>query len=222
KENLLKMVLAGEENKFDKNVTKILDTYYTPSFKRELEKEIGITNVDLIRKYREESNIGNLICDALREWSGADIAFYNSGGIRIDINKGVINMELVHLLLPFDNTGVVMELAGTQILEVLEQSATLEKGVLQQSGLKVKYDIKKPIGKRVVEVCVGDTLLSTDKIYRVATNDFLAAGGDNFLTFKKGKKLLSEKKMVRDIFVEYLKKQSPISPQVEGRIIIMR
>jgi 2',3'-cyclic-nucleotide 2'-phosphodiesterase (5'-nucleotidase family) len=114
-----------------------------------------------------------------------------------------------------------MDLTGKQILQLLEQSATLQKGILQQSGLKVKYDMTKPVGQRVVEVFVGEKPLELDKVYKVVTNDFLAAGGDNFVTFKEGKNLVYGD-MLRDVFIEYLKKHSPISPKVEGRSIIIK
>jgi 2',3'-cyclic-nucleotide 2'-phosphodiesterase (5'-nucleotidase family) len=220
RENELKTVFAGPENKFDEKVAQIVDKYNS-QLKEEFAKVVGETLVDLVRNYNEESNVGNVICDAMREAVSADIAFQNSGGIRTDIQKGPITMELVYTLLPFDNVLVTMDLTGKQILQLLEQSATLEKGILQQSGLKVKYDMTKPVGKRVVEVFVGDKPLELDKVYKVVTNDFLAAGGDNFVTFKEGKNLVYGD-MLRDVFIEYLKKHSPISPKVEGRSIIIK
>lgn len=220
KENELKTVFAGPENKFDEKVAQIIDKYNN-QLKEEFAKVVGETLVDLVRNYNEESNVGNVICDAMREATSADIAFQNSGGIRTDINKGPITMELVYTLLPFDNVLVVMDLTGAQILKLLEQSATLEKGILQQSGLKVKYDMTKPKGQRVLEVFVGDKPLELDKVYKVVTNDFLAAGGDNFVTFKEGKNLVYGD-MLRDVFIEYLKKHSPISPKIEGRSIIIK
>jgi 2',3'-cyclic-nucleotide 2'-phosphodiesterase (5'-nucleotidase family) len=220
RENELKTVFAGPENKFDEKVAQIVDKYNS-QLKEEFAKVVGETLVDLVRNYNEESNVGNVICDAMREAVSADIAFQNSGGIRTDIQKGLITMELVYTLLPFDNVLVTMDLTGKQILQLLEQSATLQKGILQQSGLKVKYDMTKPVGQRVVEVFVGDKPLELDKVYKVVTNDFLAAGGDNFVTFKEGKNLVYGD-MLRDVFIEYLKKHSPISPKVEGRSIIIK
>ncbi len=220
RENTLKTVFAGPENKFDERIARIVDKYNN-QLKEEFAKVVGETLVNLVRNYNEESNVGNVICDAMRKAASADISFQNSGGIRTDINKGPITMELVYTLLPFDNVLVVMELTGEQVLKLLEQSAKLEKGILQQSGLKVKYDMTKSVGQRVVEVFVGDKPLELDKIYKVVTNDFLAAGGDNFITFKEGKNLVYGD-MLRDVFVEYLKKHSPISPGVEGRSIIIK
>ena len=63
--------------------------------------------------------------------------------------------------------------------------------------------------------------LDPKKIYRVVTNDFLAAGGDRFLTFKEGKNIVYGDD-VREVFIRYLEKSSPVNPRVEGRIVIAR
>uniref|UniRef100_A0A7C3RN25 Bifunctional metallophosphatase/5'-nucleotidase n=1 Tax=Dictyoglomus thermophilum TaxID=14 RepID=A0A7C3RN25_DICTH len=220
KEKELKTVFAGPEDKYDPNVAEIIDKY-NAQLKEEFSKIVGETLVDLVRNYNEESNVGNVICDAMLEASNAQIAFQNSGGIRTDIPKGKITMEQVYTLLPFDNVLVIMDLTGKDILDLLEQSATLEKGILQTSGIRVKYNMTRPIGSRVIEVFVGNEPLDLNKVYRVVTNDFLAAGGDKFTAFTRGKNIIYGD-MLRDVFVEYLKKHSPINPKVEGRSIIIK
>jgi 2',3'-cyclic-nucleotide 2'-phosphodiesterase (5'-nucleotidase family) len=178
---------------------------------------VGETTVDLIRNYRGESNIGNLIGDAMREAEKADIAFHNSGGIRADVPAGKITLEQLYAVLPFDDVLMSMDLTGKQILLILEQNAAMERGVLQVSGLKVKYDLTRPVGKRVVKVEVGGRPLRPDKSYRVVTTDFVAAGGEKFATFREGKNVRYGDDM-RDALVAYLKRHSPVRPEVEGRI----
>lgn len=220
KENALKIVFAGSENKYDIEIANLVETY-SSQLKEEFSKVVGETLVDLVRNYNEESNVGNVVCDAMLEASKAQIAFQNSGGIRIDIPKGKITMEQVYSMLPFDNVLVEMDLTGKDILDLLEQSATLEKGILQIAGIKVKYDMRRPAGSRVIEVFVKDEPLDPNKVYRVVTNDFLAAGGDKFTAFTRGKNI-TYGDMLRDVFVEYLKKHSPIRPKVEERSIIIK
>jgi len=93
----------------------------------------------------------------------------------------------------------------------------VERGILQVSGLKVKYDLTRPVGKRVVKVEVGGRPLRPDKSYRVVTTDFVAAGGEKFATFREGKNVRYGDDM-RDALVAYLKRHSPVRPEVEGRI----
>ena len=112
-------------------------------------------------------------------------------------------------ILPFGNATVVGTMTGAQILEVLNQAATLNKGAIQVSGLQYKfYNYQKPDPKSTTtppamhtyawgayDACVVNSTgkcvpLDLKKTYRVGTNEFLApAGGDNFLGFKYMKNL---------------------------------
>jgi 2',3'-cyclic-nucleotide 2'-phosphodiesterase (5'-nucleotidase family) len=218
KNRILKKVLAGTDQPFDEVAAGIVHNYYD-QIKEKFAEIVGETWVDLKRRYQRESNIGNLICDSMRKETHADIAFLNSGGIRTDIPKGKITLEQVFTLLPFDNALVTMNLTGKQILEILEYNAKMEQGLLQASGIKIRYDVSEPVGSRVKEVSIGNNPLIKDKIYTVTTIDFLAAGGGAFKTFKKGQNILYGITL-RDFFVAYLKKHSPVAPRIEGRIII--
>jgi 2',3'-cyclic-nucleotide 2'-phosphodiesterase (5'-nucleotidase family) len=217
KENELRVVAAGPENRRDEKAEKIVNAY-NDQLRESFEKVIGETPIDLTRDYNAESALGDLITDALRGASGADIAFESSGSIRADIPKGAITMEQVFTVLPFDDVVITMDLTGRQILKVLEQASTLEMGMLQVSGLMFAYDPAKPAGARVVRVLVGDKPLEDGKSYRVAVDDFLAAGGDRYVTFKEGRNLRYGDPL-RDIFVAFLRDHSPVSPKTEGRIV---
>ena len=218
KNRVLKKVLAGPDKPYDEAVAGIVNKYYD-QIKEKFAEVVGETSVDLKRRYQRESNIGNLVCDTMRKETNADIAFLNSGGIRTDIPKGKITLEQVFTLLPFDNNLVTMNLTGTQILEILEYNAKMEQGFLQASGIKIRYDVSEPVGSRVKEASIGDKPLIKEKTYIVTTIDFLAAGGDAFATFKKGGNI-SYGISLRDLFVSYLKKHSPVAPRIEGRIIV--
>lgn len=218
KNRVLKKVLAGPDKPYDEAVAGIVNKYYG-QIKGKFAQVVGETSVDLKRRYQRESNIGNLVCDTMRKETNADIAFLNSGGIRTDIPKGKITLEQVFKLLPFDNNLVTMNLTGTQVIEILEYNAKMEQGFLQASGIKIRYDVSEPVGSRVKEVSIGDKPLIKEKTYTVTTIDFLAAGGDAFTTFKEGKNILYGIRL-RDLFVSYLKKHSPVAPRIEGRIIV--
>ena len=149
---------------------------------------------------------------------GSQIAFQNSGGIRANIPAGKITMEGLYTVLPFDNVLVSMDLTGRQVKEALEQAGTMEFGGLQVSGMTVTYDLKKPAGERLVKAEVGGEPLDPGKTYTVVTNDFLAAGGDKVIALSEGKNI-AYGGTLSDALVEYLKKHSPVSPRVEGRIL---
>ena len=217
-EKELEKVMAGKDRPYDAELARIIHSYYG-RIQKEYGRIVGVTSVPLIRYHQRESNVGNFICDTMRKKTGTDIAFINSGAIRNNIPKGRITMEQVFTLLPFDNVLVTMRLEGKQVLEILEQNARLEHGILQMSGVEIRYDVTEPAGFRVREVYVGRRSLDPDKMYTVTTIDFLAVGGDAFSLFKEGRDIVYGTAL-RDVIVSYLEKHSPISPRIEGRIII--
>ncbi len=199
---------------------------------------VGATTVPLngarddVRSH--ETNLGNLICDAML-WKtrdlGTTIALQNGGGIRASIPQGMITLGHVLDVLPYGNRITVLRLSGTELVHVLEHSvARVEDGsgqFLQIGGLRFMHDPAADAGARVLAADVWDNASATyvpveaDEVYTVATNDFLAGGGDGFNilagaaahpdTFPTGW-LLSE------ALAEYLNVHAPVSPGVEGRI----
>ena len=131
-----------------------------------------------------ETNLGNLITDAMMRVTGADVAVTNGGGIRASIVPGNITRGQVFNVLPFGNLIVVLPMTGAQILEMLEFSARLlpaqNGGFLQTAGLSFSIDTAQAAGRRVHSARVNGVRLDPAKTYLVATNDFLAAGGDGY------------------------------------------
>ncbi|WP_204517855.1 bifunctional metallophosphatase/5'-nucleotidase [Brevibacillus fulvus] len=148
---------------------------------------------ELVRK--QETNIGDFIADVLLKRTQsiagheADLAITNSGGIRTQIKAGDITKKDLYSLVPFPNTLVVIEATGEEIKQALENGVSqIEQGAgrfPQVSGLSFTFDPKKPVGQRVVEVKVGGQPLDLKKTYKVATNDFMAVGGDGYETLNK-------------------------------------
>ena len=215
--NVLRTVVAAPQAPADAGIAEIVSRY-DDQVRTEFSKVVGSSAVDLQRQDYAESNLGNLITDAMREASAADIAFQNGGGIRADLPAGDITLEKLYTLLPFDNQMVVMDLKGSQILELLEKSGERHYRMLQVSGLTVEYDPTQPAGSRVVQVSVGGKPLQYDSTYRVATNDFLAAAGDQFTTFTHGRNL-TYGDTLREIVGTYLRKHSPVRPGLEQRMV---
>jgi 2',3'-cyclic-nucleotide 2'-phosphodiesterase (5'-nucleotidase family) len=131
-----------------------------------------------------ESNLGNLVTDAMLRVTGADFAVTNGGGIRASIPAGQVTRRHVFDVLPFGNLVVTQKIRGAQILELLEFSARLlpaqNGGFLQVAGLTYSIDSTREAGKRIHSVKVKGQVLHPDKEYTMATNDFLAAGGDGY------------------------------------------
>jgi 2',3'-cyclic-nucleotide 2'-phosphodiesterase/3'-nucleotidase len=137
----------------------------------------------LTRDYRAESPLGNFVADVIRETARAEIGFENAGGLRADIPEGPVTREHIIDALPFVNRVARFRMTGAQVLEVIEQGLTLERGMLQVSGVRVEYDLARPLGQRAVRVQVHGRPLDPARTYVVGTHDFLGDGGDLYRTF---------------------------------------
>jgi 5'-nucleotidase len=146
-------------------------------------------------KRKPESTLGNLVADAqlasTRD-AGAVVAFMNPGGIRTDLvarDGGVVTFGDIYAVQPFGNTLVTMTYTGAQLLQILEeQFANMNDwNVLAVSeGFTMTLDPSKPVGQRVVKAALNGQPIDPVKTYRVTLNNFIAAGGDGFVTFKQG------------------------------------
>jgi 5'-nucleotidase/UDP-sugar diphosphatase len=177
----------------------------------------------------EECNLGNLIADAMRENTGADIVLQNGGGIRADIPDGPVTLGQVLTVLPFGNLISTMSLAGADVWDALENGVSqVEEGAgrfPQVSGLRFSWDGSKEPGSRIVSVDVLNAEtgeyepLDLEKVYFVATNDFMRNGGDGY-------SMLAENAMnpydfgspLDAVVADYIAANSPVAPEVEGRI----
>jgi len=184
----------------------------------EIGEVVGHTTVRLIRDYRAESLLGSFVADVMRAESSAEVAFENAGGLRADIPQGEITKGDVLDALPFLNTLVVCEMTGAQIREVLEQSFTLTRGMMQASGLRASYDMRRPPGQRLVELTIGGRPVDDTRSYRVATNSFIANGGDLYATFTQTRQEDSHTDLA-PLVMAFLRKHREIQPPQMGRLV---
>jgi len=181
---------------------------------------VGRLKARLVRVYRAESSLGGFVADVMREVGGADIALQNAGGLRADLPEGQVTNGDVLDALPFLNSLVVCEMTGAQIREVLEQSFSLERGMMQVSGLRATYDLVQPIGQRLIELQIGGRPVDDQKMYRVATHNFLAQGGDLYQTFLQTKQVGTGKSL-SEVVMTYLREHGEIQPPKMGRLIAL-
>ena len=221
-------ILAVEGSEEDPVIKEMLEEIQA-EVERELGEVIGSTSVvlngerDFVR--RGETNLGNLITDAVREFTGAEIAFINGGGIRASIDAGDITLGDVVSVLPFINLVETVNVPGSVILEALEhgsrQYPEQNGGFLHASGLKYIVDATREPGQRVVYVEVNGEVLDPDRTYNLATNDFLLAGGDGYTMFADYDVELVTGELFSDVLINYIRQQDgPIAPETEGRITV--
>lgn len=189
---------------------------------------VGQTDMKLVGERevvrKGESNLGNLITNALLETTGADVALTNGGGIRASIENGDITKKDVITVLPFGNYGVMIEVTGQDIKDALEVGVAKypeANGAFSHvAGMSYTFDPSKEVGSRVVEVLVGGKPLDLKATYKLATNDFIAAGGDNYTMFAECKSL-GEFSALDEIVIEYLQTKGTEGTELQNRINVV-
>jgi 5'-nucleotidase len=189
----------------------------------------------------EECALGNLITDALRVETGAQIAITNGGGIRADIDAGDITVGEVLTVLPFGNLTATLELTGADVIAALENGVSAisvgEGGVIsrdglggrfpQVSGIRFTWDATQEAGSRIVSAEVlgenGEyTAIDPAAIYTVATNDFMRRGGDEYDVFADNAiNPYDFGKPLDQVLSEYLVSLGEVTPTSEGRITLV-
>lgn len=201
----------------------------------ELTQPVGTTDGTITRTdaYNKESNLGNLIADAMRTAdfgdgkAAADFAFMNPGGIRADLPKGNVSFGDLAKIQPFGNTLVKLTLTGEQIKTLLQQQwavkadGTADTKTLQISGLKYTANMYLPVAERVATLTKADgTPISMTESYTAVVNNFMAAGGDNYSVLTKASSSLAGP-IDLDVFYDYIVKTfkgGAITAAFEGRI----
>ncbi|MDE0328381.1 MAG: 5'-nucleotidase C-terminal domain-containing protein [Anaerolineaceae bacterium] len=206
------------------------------------ERVVGETTVPLVGGWRacgvSECPLGNLITDALREHSGAQIAYINGNGFYGDVAAGEITLGDLLEVHPYNDIIETFSLTGTDLVVVLEQAVmniTLNEAgqvrrddasgnFLQLSGVRFSADPRREPGERIVSVEVRNAAgeyeaLDPNAVYRIIGNDYIRKGGE-------GHSVLAERAFdlqaddYRDylLTMDYIMAYSPVSPEVEGRI----
>ncbi|WP_230531417.1 bifunctional metallophosphatase/5'-nucleotidase [Microvirga roseola] len=206
---------------------------YEDKLSKELDIEIGMTETPLDSRRATvrggEAAIGNLITDAMKAAVGADVAITNGGGIRADkqYNAGQkLTRRDILSEMPFGNTTVLLEVTGAQIKEALENGVSQVRELggrfPQVSGITAEVDVKEPVGSRVKSVKINGQPLDPAKTYTLATNDFVARGGDGYKVFADAKSLIdaSASQLMASQVIDYINKEGKVAPKVEGRVVL--
>jgi 5'-nucleotidase len=106
---------------------------------------------------------------------------------------GSVNFGQLFAVQPFGNNLVVLSMTGRQIRALLEQQFASGSNsvahpimLLPSRGLTYGYDLARPQGQRILALELDGAPIADEAVYRVATNSFLASGGDNFTVFREG------------------------------------
>jgi 5'-nucleotidase / UDP-sugar diphosphatase len=199
----------------------------------EMDVPLGVTALALDSRTAivrtREAAIGNIVADAMRAAAHADVAIMNGGGIRggkLYAANAAISRRDVLAELPFGNRVVAFDIGGHALKAAIEnglsQLPNASGRFPQVSGLVVEADLQQPPGSRITSINVGNAPLDETRTYRIATNDFLARGGDGYTMFVDAAPTLadSDAPPVAGEVITYIKSIGTLSTGVEGRIVV--
>jgi 2',3'-cyclic-nucleotide 2'-phosphodiesterase (5'-nucleotidase family)/predicted AlkP superfamily phosphohydrolase/phosphomutase len=198
---------------------------------------IGTQSVDLLRDPTrlKESNMGNLVADAMRaKYPEAEAAITNSGGLRQDIrgtppSAGEAVNEITYgemfAVLPFGNQTVIETLTGAQLVTALTNGFSPVCNPLvatgrfpQVSGLKITFHCNGTTAV-VDQILKGTTPVGPTDTVRFVTNDFMFNGGDGYTAFGTGTDVQFKGDLLLDVAIDYVTAHSPVAPAIEGRVV---
>jgi 5'-nucleotidase/UDP-sugar diphosphatase len=222
---------ANYNTKPDPDVALIVKKY-TDKLDQELGVVIGKTTTELDSRTDSvrtvETRSGNLYSDAIMAGLGAEAAITNGGGMRANrvIAAGAdLTRKDILQDLPFGNLSLLIELKGEDLKAALESGLSMVETKAgrfpQVAGLTVEYDPKAPPGSRVTKVTVAGQPLDPARIYKIATTDYMAGGGDGYAALAKGKVLTDPRAatLMATMVMEYIQAKGTVSPQLDGRIL---
>lgn len=172
-----------------------------------------------------ESLLSNLVGDVLREAAvsvlgkPADMGLVNMGGLRNVLTEGPITCGNIYEILPFENSLCVMTLKGSSLKLLLENIAACRGEGVSGVKLRISRDGK------LLDATVGGKPVQEDRLYTVATIDYLADGNGNMSAFLQAEKReCPPGATLRGLFMEYVEKQTAagkkITSRMEGRITV--
>jgi 2',3'-cyclic-nucleotide 2'-phosphodiesterase (5'-nucleotidase family) len=183
-----------------------------------------------IQKFPPESPLSNFAADAIRstadkymkergESATTDMAVTNFGGIRTSIPAGNISTADIMSVFPFENRVVIVKMQGKYIRQMMQTFARTHR-VEALSGVEVIINNGK------LDKClIGGKPIDDNKIYRIATIDFLIAGGDNVFSLKNNNGITETGILIRDAIIKMINKETAagrdINPQKDGRVKII-
>ncbi|XP_049301119.1 apyrase-like [Anopheles funestus] len=210
-------------------------------------RQIGYSAVLLAKPdcARGECNFGNFITDGYidyfategqkspnsDQWTEVAIAFNTGGGMRTSLFAGNLTFDDLVTAVPFEDTVDSFDLQGRVLLEALEHSASRygTSDMMQMSGMKVTYDLRRPVGNRVVSVSLRCRFcqvpqyepLDPERVYRVATGAYIRKGGSGYTMIPQWATNLLIGPVDIAVLERYVQKMTPIISGTDGRITVI-
>jgi len=225
--------LIGYETHFDRGALLTLleeDVWPEPEEAERIEQQVeeaeagldvvvGRTRVALESGAADNGLMGFVMADAFREELGTDFAIQNTGGVRSGIPAGPITERDLMRVAPFGNAMLVARVPGGMLRGLVEDRLGGRGAGIFISGGRVRYDLSRPEGARLVDFTVGGAPIDTLRTYSVALTDYLAEGNSGMtrLLALPPESFLPAGFTDRQVLAQWLRRQETIEPRNDGR-----
>ncbi len=167
---------------------------------------------------------GNMMADAVlqlvapvfksRTQNNLDFVLLNHGGIRSIISAGKVTSRTAYEIMPFENTVVVVGLKGKAIRDMV-QYLIASKKPHPIAGIQIIIDKNDSLSA----VNIQGKPFDENKVYYVATSNYLVNGGDNMNFFNDKISITETDYLIRNIMIDYFAKKDTIAPIIDDRFI---
>lgn len=155
-----------------------------------------------------ETELGVLLCRAMREKTGADVAVMNGGGIRAGLPAGDITYKDVLKVKPFGNTVCTVTMTGQELIAYLRTVASMEPGTgafAHIDGVELLY-----CGEEVTGARIGATAVEPANSYTLVLESYLANGGDGYPAVNTHPAFMDTGYVDADVLRAYIARHSPL------------
>ena len=200
-------------------------TPYTAHVNSVLDKPLSYAPKDISKNDGPyNSSAGNLLADIVMEQANPiyisrqnkeiDFVVLNHGGIRSIISKGIVSSRTAYEVMPFENTIVVVQMRGKAVRDLVSHLIRSSRPH-PISGIQIIVDNKNQLSS----VSIQGEPFDENRVYNVATADYLFNGGDNMGFFKDGLQHFELQYLVRNAMIDYFEKVDTLSTSVDDRFI---
>ncbi|GAA5027063.1 bifunctional metallophosphatase/5'-nucleotidase [Marivirga lumbricoides] len=215
----------------DEEMQKLIDQAKKP-YQNNLETIIGYTNTPLFRYLTVENPMDNMITDAAKWKTGADIAISNGfrfGNPIVPINNQPAPITMANLwnILPVNEKVKTGKASGKQIKDWLEQeihnafapnpNERFGGWMVRFSGMRVNFDIEKEKGDRVQSITVNGKPIEQNTMYTISACVRPGDPINSLCRMDNLQDIIVKDYTIHDVVIDYLKEHSPVSPSLDGR-----
>lgn len=190
---------------------------------KQMNEVIGESNNFMAYGY-PESPLTNFTSDVMKAYgdkhlsTGADLAVMNVHGHRATMPQGSITLGNLYEIYSFDNTVAFLKLKGDELNKIFDAYARM-------GGSGISSNVKLVINnKKVKSVTIDGKKIDKNKVYNIATLDYLADGNNGMDAFLNADEVEDTGITLRDVMIEYVKEQTQqgnkLSSKNDGRIIV--